>query len=59
MVGTGWLQVADAVCAQMHTLNTNSRYLSSDLSEYVQELVATLPEPLQVGQAVSCMCSTD
>eukprot|EP00877_Chromochloris_zofingiensis_P010667 jgi/Chrzof1/5854/Cz16g18070.t1 len=37
----------------MHTLNTNSRYLSSDLSEYVQELVATLPEPLQVAYFVN------
>ncbi len=41
-------QVANAAAAQLLTLNTNSRYLHGALCDYTQELLATLPAPLQV-----------
>lgn len=41
-------QVAAAVSSQLGCLYTNSRYLSSELTSYCQELTDTLPEPLQV-----------
>lgn len=41
-------QVTQAVCQQLATLNTNSRYLHADLTTYTSELLATLPPSLQV-----------
>lgn len=41
--------------AQLSRLNTNSRYLSSELNAYCRELTDTLPAPLQVCVCV-CVC---
>jgi 4-aminobutyrate aminotransferase-like enzyme len=41
-------QIAAAVSAQLGRLNSNSRYLNADMTDYLAELTATLPEPLQV-----------
>jgi 4-aminobutyrate aminotransferase-like enzyme len=38
---------------QMAVLNTNTRYLSELLNEYVERLTATLPEPLRVCYLVN------
>jgi 4-aminobutyrate aminotransferase-like enzyme/Ser/Thr protein kinase RdoA (MazF antagonist) len=40
--------VTAAASAQMARLNTNTRYLYDQLSEYAARLTATLPEPLRV-----------
>jgi 4-aminobutyrate aminotransferase-like enzyme len=45
-------QVTAAVCQQLSTLNTNSRYLSATLSGYVEQLLATFPPPLEVAYMV-------
>ena len=47
-VGHAHPRVAEAVARQMHTLNTNSRYLSADLVDYAERLQATAPDPLEV-----------
>jgi len=47
-VGHGHPGVARAVEAQMHVLNTNTRYLHDSLHELADRLTATLPEPLRV-----------
>ena len=44
-----YVQVTQAVCQQLATLNTNSRYLHADLTTYTSELLATLPPSLQVS----------
>lgn len=41
--------VSSAVADQMHLLNTNSRYLSKSLTDYVEQLVDTLPAQLKVS----------
>jgi hypothetical protein len=43
------LQVAAAIAAQLCRVNTNSRYLSSELNAYCEELTHTLPDPLKVS----------
>jgi 4-aminobutyrate aminotransferase-like enzyme/Ser/Thr protein kinase RdoA (MazF antagonist) len=40
--------VTSAAATQMGRLNTNTRYLYDQLSEYAERLTATLPEPLRV-----------
>jgi 4-aminobutyrate aminotransferase-like enzyme/Ser/Thr protein kinase RdoA (MazF antagonist) len=40
--------VTSAATAQMARLNTNTRYLYDQLSEYAERLTGTLPEPLRV-----------
>ncbi|WIA21651.1 hypothetical protein OEZ85_000824 [Tetradesmus obliquus] len=52
-VGHANPQVAAAVSSQLGCLYTNSRYLSSELTSYCQELTDTLPEPLQVAYLVN------
>ncbi|KAJ9533261.1 hypothetical protein QJQ45_018384 [Haematococcus lacustris] len=42
-------KVAAAVSQQLHTLNTNSRYLHSGLTQYTRALISTMPPELQVG----------
>jgi hypothetical protein len=44
--------VTAAVCQQLSTLNTNSRYLSGALTGYVEQLLATFPAPLEVAYMV-------
>jgi 4-aminobutyrate aminotransferase-like enzyme/Ser/Thr protein kinase RdoA (MazF antagonist) len=46
-------RVVRAGQAQMAVLNTNTRYLSDLLNEYVERLTATLPEPLRVCYLVT------
>ncbi|KAL6747168.1 PLP-dependent transferase [Haematococcus lacustris] len=41
-------KVAAAVSQQLHTLNTNSRYLHSGLTQYTRALISTMPPELQV-----------
>jgi hypothetical protein len=45
--------VAAAVSSQLGCLYTNSRFLSSELTAYCQELTDTLPEPLKVRMCCS------
>jgi 4-aminobutyrate aminotransferase-like enzyme len=47
-VGHCQADVADALCEQLHTLNTNSRYLQRHLVDYAAALRATLPPALRV-----------
>jgi 4-aminobutyrate aminotransferase-like enzyme len=47
-VGHCQADVADALCEQLRTLNTNSRYLQRYLVEYAEQLCATLPPALRV-----------
>ena len=47
-------RVTRAAAEQMALLNTNTRYLHEYLTEYVERLTATLPEPLRV---VYLVCS--
>ena len=53
-VGHSHPRVVRAANEQMALLNTNTRYLHEDLVEYVERLVATLPDPLNV---VYLVCS--
>lgn len=46
-------QVTAAVCQQLGTLNTNSRYLSEALTGYTEQLLATFPEQLEVAYLVN------
>ena len=41
--------MTEAVCQQLATLNTNSRYLHPTLTAYSTELLSTMPPSLQVG----------
>lgn len=41
-------QVVQAVSQQMAVLNTNTRYLHPNIVQYARQLLATLPEPLEV-----------
>ncbi|GER23786.1 hypothetical protein NCCP1664_22810 [Zafaria cholistanensis] len=45
-VGHANRRVADAVCAQMHTYNVHTRYLSEPVVDYAEELLATFDAPL-------------
>lgn len=45
------MQLAEAVHAQLLALNTNSRYLHHNLTTYTTELLATMPQELQVKGA--------
>jgi 4-aminobutyrate aminotransferase-like enzyme len=47
-VGHSHPHVVKAAQAQNAVLNTNSRYLHSNLARYAERLLATLPEPLRV-----------
>jgi 4-aminobutyrate aminotransferase-like enzyme/Ser/Thr protein kinase RdoA (MazF antagonist) len=47
-VGHAHPAVADAVAAQLATLNTNTRYLHALVLQYAEELAATFPAPLEV-----------
>jgi len=47
-VGHSHPRVVKAAQAQMAVLNTNSRYLHSNIVRYAQRLTATLPAPLSV-----------
>jgi Aminotransferase class-III len=40
------LQVAEAQCLQLRTLNTNARYLSAVLAQYTTKLLSTFPSHL-------------
>jgi len=46
-------QVVDAVCRQVQTLNTNTRYLFDNIVEYSERLSALLPDGLDVCYFVS------
>lgn len=39
-------EVVEAACAQMRTLNTNTRYLSDHFNDYAEALLATMPAGL-------------
>lgn len=41
-------QVASAICTQVQTLNTNSRYLSQGLVDFSKQLLDLLPDNLEV-----------
>ncbi|MEE8522931.1 MAG: aminotransferase class III-fold pyridoxal phosphate-dependent enzyme, partial [Thermoanaerobaculia bacterium] len=41
-------RVVEAACRQMERLNTNTRYLYDQLTEYAERLTAILPDPLSV-----------
>ncbi len=41
-------RVVEAGAAQMHVLNTNTRYVNDRLAEYAERLAATLPDGLDV-----------
>lgn len=47
-VGHSHPRVVEAVSRQLATLNTNTRYLQHQLSDYAKALTATLPEALSV-----------
>lgn len=47
-VGHAHPRVAQALAAQLATLNTNSRYLHPGLGDYGEALVALTPAPLEV-----------
>jgi 4-aminobutyrate aminotransferase-like enzyme len=47
------MQVTAAVCQQLATLNTNSRYLSEALTGYTEQLLATFPQQLEVAYMVN------
>jgi 4-aminobutyrate aminotransferase-like enzyme len=47
-VGHSHPAVAEAVAAQMHVLNTNTRYLHASLESLGARLAATMSEPLEV-----------
>jgi 4-aminobutyrate aminotransferase-like enzyme len=47
-VGHQHPKVVEAVQQQAAILNTNTRYLHTELARYAEELTATLPEPLSV-----------
>ncbi len=47
-VGHSHPRVVRAVAAQLSVLNTNTRYLQSQLTQYAQSLTALLPAPLSV-----------
>ena len=52
-VGHSHPRVVEATCRQLQQLNTNSRYLHPNLTEYSQELLATMPPSLQVYSSLS------
>ena len=47
-VGHGHPQVLAALNAQSRRLNTNTRYLTSEVGEYAERLAALFPDPLSV-----------
>jgi 4-aminobutyrate aminotransferase-like enzyme/Ser/Thr protein kinase RdoA (MazF antagonist) len=47
-VGHSHPRVVEAAAAQLHVLNTNTRYLQDALEAYAERLTATLPDPLRV-----------
>ena len=47
-VGHSNPKVAKAVSEAMYNLNTNTRYIRTDIVEYAKDLVEMLPEPLEV-----------
>ncbi len=47
-VGHSHPHVVDAIRRQAAVLNTNTRYLHQNLTQYAARLVATLPDPLEV-----------
>ncbi len=47
-VGHAHPRVVRAVSEQLSVLNTNTRYLQEQLTQYAEALVATLPDPLRV-----------
>lgn len=53
-LGHGHPAVVDAVAQQMRRLNTNSRFVYPEMSEYVRRLAELLPDPLEV---VFLVCS--
>ena len=46
-------RIVEAAAAQMHELNTNTRYLNDGLIELAERLAATLPDPLRVCYVVN------
>lgn len=53
-VGHAHPGIASAIAQQLSTLNTNSRYLSQELVDYTEALLATLPAELS---SLYCVCS--
>ena len=47
-VGHAHPRVVEAIRRQAHLLNTNTRYLYRQLTDYAERLAATLPAPLEV-----------
>jgi 4-aminobutyrate aminotransferase-like enzyme len=52
-VGHSHPRVVEAAARQMALLNTNTRYLHEHLTDYIQRLTTTLPEPLRVAFLVT------
>jgi hypothetical protein len=44
-----FLQVTEAICTQLQTLNTNSRFLHGGLTTYTRALLETMDKPLDVS----------
>ncbi|AQT78610.1 aspartate aminotransferase family protein [Mycolicibacterium litorale] len=45
-IGHSHPAVADAVTRQLHTVNTNTRYLQPSITEYAEDLLSTFPDAL-------------
>lgn len=45
-IGHSHPAVADAVTRQLHTVNTNTRYLQPSITEYAEDLLTTFPDAL-------------
>lgn len=48
LVGHSHPRIVEAVCNQIHLLNTNTRYLHENILRYAQRLTALMPSPLRV-----------
>lgn len=59
--GGAYLQVVAAVTEQMAVLNTNVRYLHSNLVQHAEALAASMPGPLEVSwpQILRVCCTAE
>lgn len=52
-VGHNHPRVVEATCRQVRELNTNTRYLHRNLTDFAEALLATAPDPIQVCYIVN------
>ena len=55
-VGHAHPRVAAAVAQQLHTLNTNSRYLHQGLVDYCEAVAGCMPDPLEASAGAGSGC---